>query len=393
MAGHRGNGEGSIFQEGARSGRTDGRWVAQISMDGRLVRRFASTQAKAKRRLRELQAQVSAGESPGHGNVTVGQLLENWRSTALPARELSARTIDVYEWCIEVLTEVIGSHRADRLTAEDVERKFRQLAESGREENRRPISRASLVKIRSVLGKALDYGIRRQLVARNVARVVELPVAAKRTRPGRSLTVEQANTLLEASRGDRLAPLWRLMLMTGLRPGEATGLSWSDVDLGGGVIHVRRSLKLQRGELIVTGDLKTSRSRRSLSVDHSVVKALEERRKAQVGEKRAVGAAWSNEEDLVFTTSAGSPIDPNNLRRSFARLTERAGLGRWHPHELRHSTTSILSAAGVPIERIADVLGHDGTRMTSLVYRHSVSPTVDEAAIMGEALGIEGASP
>ena len=40
---------------------------------------------------------------------------------------------------------------------------------------------------------------------------------------------------------------------------------------------------------------------------------------------------------------------------------------------------------GVPLERIADVLGYDGTRMT-LVYRHAVAPTIDDAATMGDVL-------
>lgn len=107
--------------------------------------------------------------------MTVTQLLEQWQRNALPARELSPRTIDVYRWCIEVLTETIGTRRVDRLAPEHVEEAFAGLAEHGREREGRPLSRASLIKIRSVLGKALEYGQRRQLVSRNVARVVELP--------------------------------------------------------------------------------------------------------------------------------------------------------------------------------------------------------------------------
>jgi len=78
--------------------------------------------------------------------------------------------------------------------------------------------------------------------------------------------------------------------------------------------------------------------------------------------------------------------DPNNLRRTFARITEGAGLGRWHPNELRHSAAPILSSAGVPLERIADVLGHDGTRMTAQIYRHAVAPTIDDASVMDQIL-------
>lgn len=88
----------------------------------------------------------------------------------------------------------------------------------------------------------------------------------------------------------------------------------------------------------------------------------------------------------MFTTIEATPIDPSNLRRQFARLTTDAGLGTWHPHELRHSAASILSAAGVPLEHIADTLGHDGTRMTALVYRHAITPTITTPNIMGNIL-------
>ena len=88
----------------------------------------------------------------------------------------------------------------------------------------------------------------------------------------------------------------------------------------------------------------------------------------------------------MFTTTIGTPINPSNLRRSFRRVTTAAGLGRWRPHELRHSAASLLSEPGVPLEVVADVLGHDGTRMTALVYRHAVSPTVGAAVAPMESL-------
>ena len=81
----------------------------------------------------------------------------------------------------------------------------------------------------------------------------------------------------------------------------------------------------------------------------------------------------------MLPTGLGTLFDPANLRRSLGQLTEQAGLGHWHPHELRHSAASLLSAAGVPLEEIADLLGHATTRVTSAVYRHQIGPTVEAA--------------
>jgi integrase len=94
------------------------------------------------------------------------------------------------------------------------------------------------------------------------------------------------------------------------------------------------------------------------------VEALREHRARQDAQRAALGEHWQ-ENGRVFTTGFGTLLDPANLRRSLRQVTDRAGLGRRHPHELRHSAASLLSAAGVPLEEVADVLGHVSTRVTS----------------------------
>jgi integrase len=111
-------------------------------------------------------------------------------------------------------------------------------------------------------------------------------------------------------------------------------------------------------------------------VPDPVVATLRAHRGRQLAERMLAGGAWTDT-GLVFTTELGTPIDPSNLRRAFQRLTNHAGLGRWTPNELRHSAASLLSAAGVPLEVIADVLGHSSTRMLQQHYRHPVKPAID----------------
>ncbi len=108
----RGNGEGSVYQEGRRAGRTDGRWIAQLMVDGRARRRIAPSQAAAKRALREMQAELARGSDVGHGNLTVRQLAELWQQKALPSRNLSDRTIHSYHWAGMSPAEWWGSRDA-----------------------------------------------------------------------------------------------------------------------------------------------------------------------------------------------------------------------------------------------------------------------------------------
>jgi integrase len=63
-------------------------------------------------------------------------------------------------------------------------------------------------------------------------------------------------------------------------------------------------------------------------------------------------------------------MDPDNFSHSFARLCERAGLGHWHPHELRHSGASLRLAQGTPLHVVSEVLGHASIAITKDVYGH-----------------------
>jgi integrase len=257
------------------------------------------------------------------------------------------------------------------LTPDDIERQLRRLAAEG-------YARSTVSTARFVLAMILRHAERRGVVARNVAALVDTP-PARETQPRRSLTVAQAEALLRAIQGDRLEALVVTGLMLGLRPGELTGLLWEDVDLQVDRIHVRRALKHERG-LLHLGEPKTRRSWRTLDLPSPVVAALRTQRVRQAEERLRAGEGWGGfawgDIPLVFTTPVGTPIDPSNLRKSFARLTEGAGIGHWTPYELRHLAVSLLSAAGVALEHIADVTGHDSTRMTGQVYRHLITPAV-----------------
>jgi len=390
-------GQGSLQWDASKG---SGRWVGVVKVEGarhRVVvtpagtdkRSIATAKTEARRKLDALITELHAGTDRGDGNLTVRDLLHRWQERALPSRQVSARTVAGYRWAIDVLCQELGSKRVRTLTPDHVEAVFDRLAatpERGKRDG--GMSRASLVKMRSVLSQALAWGERRGLVAKNVGRVVELPAAARTTPRGHALSVPEAQRLLDASKDDRLHPLWRVLVTLGLRPGEALGLHWDDVDFEHGVVHVRRSLKMVAGSPVVDDLLKTERSRRSVGAPPSVTASLSAWKARQAAERLKAGFVWSKDwPGVVFTSEAGTPLNPSNVRRSFTKLLDAAGLPPVRLYDLRHTATSIMSEQGARMEDIADVLGHVGTRMVQQVYRHQLSPTADAARrVMGGAL-------
>jgi integrase len=374
MTARRANGEGSVFYEESRD-----RWVGVLDLGrngaGRRVRRKVTgrTPSEVRERLRALRNEIEAGARALNGNVTVGEFLVDWLDREVPRFVKSPNTLSYYRWAVERhLVPGLGFRRLVNLTADDVDEFLEAKAAEG-------LSKSTLGHLRRVLVKALDYADRRERVRRNVARLTTTPDGPATVR--RSLKAHEARALLNAVAGDQWEALVVLGVALGLRPGELRGLSWRDVDLVAGVIHVRQQAKHENNRAKL-GELKTERSRRSLRCPAFVVEALRRRQELQEWERAAAGEEWSedwNAAQLVFTTTRGTPVDPSNLRRYFHRSCKKAGIGRWTPYEMRHTAASLLSAQGVALELLADILGHDA-RMTREVYRHAVMPTVDAGA-------------
>ena len=374
----RSNGEGTIFFDKSR-----GRWIALISLpDGRRKKASALTQKEARLKLVEMLADLENHGAVFDQRSRFQELSSLWRAKVVEAKPMAPKTREMKRWALDRLDSLLGDVKLVDLNAERIEGALEVMAAEG-------LSRESLNKIKSVLNQLCVFGERRGLLRKNPVSIVELPGNLPERKQRRSLTVDQATTLLEASSGDRLHALWATMLMLGLRPGEATALQWDAVDLDNLVLHVRKNLRKVDTVFELSDELKTKRSRRSLDIPPPLVDALRSHRDYQDLERMQAGPAWSTDWDgLVFTSLTGTPLDLSNVRRDFGRATEAAGLGHWSPNELRHTAVSLLSAAGVPLEHIADVMGHEGTRMTSQVYRHLVTPSIGAAAgPMGEIFG------
>jgi integrase len=112
------------------------------------------------------------------------------------------------------------------------------------------------------------------------------------------------------------------------------------------------------------------------------------RHRAQQAEAKLAAMIWSGL-DLVFCAEGGAPLSRWRVSTILNAVTERSGLGKWQPREMRHTAISLLYDAGLPDERVGDVVGHaPGSRMTAGTYRHPLRESADGAAVaMNEIFG------
>ena len=124
----RGNHEGSVYEEGARSGKPTGRWIAQVWINGQKRRAIATTEAKAKQKLRTMMNDLDSGRIVSDGNLTLDQLLEQWLTKAVPNRNLQQPTIEVHRWACGILRNELGGRRLKTLTPDQIEAAFERRA-------------------------------------------------------------------------------------------------------------------------------------------------------------------------------------------------------------------------------------------------------------------------
>lgn len=382
--GRRGNGEGAIYKS------PDGRWRAVVDLgwrNGKRDRKYVSgrTRSEAAAKLRELQRQIDGGVVP-EGRLTVEVWLRHWL-TVIRGNVVDS-TISQYTTTVEThLIPALGRVPLDRLLPEHVDRLLAEKADKG-------LSRSYVSRMRTILSAALKEAEKRGKVSRNVALLSTMPRTQAPT-PRRSLTSEEVSQLLDAAKGHRLEALIVVGLVTGLRPGELTGLRWSDVTLRDypPTLTVSGSLKRvvspeQKGYRLELGAVKRSANgRRTIELPALALEALKAHKARQATEELSAGELWEKT-GLVFCAEFGTPLDPSNLRRRFGEVAKKAALPRdvSFVYMFRHSVVSHLLAGGESIEDVADLVGDD-PRTLYKHYRHQIRPVSRAALRMEAALG------
>jgi integrase len=367
-----GYGEGSVYKETVR--RASGLvtiWRGEITIDGKRRRITRSTRTAALRELDKLRATANAGLPVGD-DTRLGQFLD-WYVMKVVAQK-HPNTQSNYVWAYKQL-EPLRAKRLRELTPNDVETLLEQLtdrkppseAQKRRGGRQKPLSRSSLSRIRSCLGAALMKAQARNLLDRNIARLVELPADAPGPIEKKAFTPEEAQRLLASVAGDRYEAMILVAIMLGLRPGEVLGLPWKAVDLDERTLEIKQSLQRLPGGDLVIGPPKKD-SFRTVRLPDRVIVALRTHRVHQKTE-RLKAPVWGDH-GLVFPSAIGTPMDFSNLRRTVQGRCRQARVRELSPNEFRHSAATLLIEADVPIHQVADMLGHKDTRMLAKHYRH-----------------------
>lgn len=321
--------------------RGENKWLVRVP-NGRALngtrkyinRTVHGTKRDAQRELTRLLRDRDMGVLTEPTRQTLGDFLRDWLESTAKARVREVTHRSYTAWLGRTaLKSDIAAVRLASVSASDLQAFLNSLTAGG-------YSPRSVAYVRAILRTALEQAVRWNRLPRNPAARGMLTLPRQQRHEMRALGPEQARAFLREAAADEWFALWALLLTTGIRPGEACGLKWSDWE--GDRLGVRRALVWRYRGAWSLEDPKTSKARRTLMLSETAIQALRDHRRPQAEKRLAAGRQYETL-DLIFATSLGRPIDIRALvRPHFNSILKRAGLPNIRLYDLRHSAATIL---------------------------------------------------
>jgi integrase len=366
----RGNGEGTIYKY--RNG-----WRGQIVLGrdpetGKIIRGTAS--AKTRREVQEKIIALKMEYVKKSHSYAGGYTVDSWLNLWMEKYKKHSIKQKTYESYMEVINNYLvpqfESVQLSELKASEIQAMINSMTE-------KKLSSRTIRYAVTVLHNALDQAMKNSMITGNVSNAVVLPKQNKRKM--RVLSQEEQRRFILACRQDEGGLPFILMLATGIRRAELLGLRWMDLDVEKPSIKIVQSVLRVKDfdseepkTKIIFDTPKTESSARGIPIPKSILSDLLAHKDRQEDQKeglRKLGIEYQDN-DLIFASELGTPIEPRNLNRKFYKLIAQAGIENINLHGLRHSFATRLLEEKEHPKVVQELLGHKSIQITLDTYSH-----------------------
>ena len=284
----------------------------------------------------------------------------------------------------------IGSKTVSSLRKTDIKRFYNYLADE------RHLKPATIDNIHTVLHQILDMAVDDDYIRNNPSNNVLKELKQShcfQTEKRRALTKPEQELFLDYLKNSPTSKYWypvfAVMIGTGLRVGEVTGLRWCDIDLEEGIIDVNHTLVYydhrtegsKRGCYFNVNTTKTPAGRRKVPMLGFVKEAFLMEKERQELLDLHCEATVDGYTDFIFINRFGQPQHQATLNKAIRRIIRDCNdeqllkdenaevlLPHFSCHSLRHTFTTRMCEAGVNVKVIQDTLGHKDISTTLNIY-------------------------
>ena len=359
----RGNNEGTVFKVKGKS-----LWAGQVTIQGKKVRKYHKTMKEARNWVQATLTQVDGGLTLSGAQATLADYLNEW--LVVHSTSVRPKTADQYKQiCIQHIIPDLGPIKMKDLQPRQIQALYSRKMQNG-------ISARTVILIHAVIRRALNQAVKMGVIGRNPAMAVTRPKFHRKEM--KTLSDSQVRTLLSIAQGNRFEAVFWVAVTTGLRLGELMGLKWSDLDWTNRRIRIQRQLQRLQGGLAFS-EPKTAAGRRVIVLGSATIEKLRKHLELQSVERQFAGSSWK-ENDMMFPSTIGTPMDPSNLYHIFKDLLKLANLPDIRFHDLRHTAATLMLQQNVHPKIVQSRLGHSDISMTLNTYSHVLPSMQDEAA-------------
>lgn len=336
----------------------------------------AKTQKEVSQKLKAATAAIDEGTYVAPSKMTVSQWLDTWAEEYLGG--VKPLTVSSYKTTIKThLKPGLGAIKLEALAAHHIQKLYNALGTS--QGDREALSPKTVKNVHGVLHRALQQAVSNGYIRFNPSDACILPRAAKKEL--QPLDEEETKLFLEAIKGHPFELLYTVTLFTGMREGEALGLTWDCVDFTKGTVLISKQLQKEKKPkgIYYLAPLKNDKPRR-VTLAPWVLQLLRKQKLKQTEERLRGGEAWSNPHDFVFTNELGGHLIPWTVVRHFKALVASIGRPDARFHDLRHSYAVAAIRSGDDIKTVQGNLGHATASFTLDVYGHVTEQMKDASA-------------
>ena len=332
-------------------------WRAQVQIDG-VVKNFKSRKPGTAGK-REIQARIKQFTQQGTSDRTVNAewllFLDDVQARSSAANHRNMEQLGR----LYVLPE-IGNKRMSQLRITDLQRAIN----NSKKQDGTLLSKKMYSNIKGAISNFIHFA---RLDGVTELMTTDLYVPKNSVKGTKNiLTPEQIKRIFTDFEDEFYSNLWKFLLCTGARPGEALGLKWSDYN--GTSIVIQRSINYQHE---VT-DCKNDNARRVLPANSLVSEILENQREK---------TAYLNS-DWIFPSPSGDMPYQSTTQHSIKRISDALGTPI-SAYGLRHCFVSLMASINMPEAYLKQIIGHSSKMPTyDGTYSHPINGDKEKASVI-----------
>ena len=361
-------GEGTIRKKGNGY---EGRITVEVNGVRKQVSVYDKSQRVVVEKMQELRKKRDDNYYIENKNITLEEWLKEWMKV-YKKPYISPRTYQGYVEKSKTILEHLGNMQLQKIELYHLQKFISDLQNEGK-------SPKSLRHYYSILKMCFDDAIMCRHISLNPTRNLKLP--SMRRKELNIMTKEEQLVFEGFMKKYRMGTAYIVLVNTGLRAGELSGLTWKDVDFENKALYVRRGMqkittydddfnKVKRERKVT--DVKTENSYRVVPMLDKVVRILKEyKEKAQAEqEELAELGEGFKDDDFIFKTKYNHPITSEYLRKTCQGICKSNNFRKVGIHELRHTFATRSIEAGIDLRVLQEILGHASYSTTADIYVH-----------------------